>query len=117
MDFELEKLVRPNIWALEPYSCARDEFKGMDAHVFLDANESPYHGPINRYPDPLQEKVKERLSPIKQVRPSQIQAWISKRKTAKRSALSWEPASEAPQASINTIPTAMKADRRIKTTS
>ena len=72
MTFELEKLVRPNIWALEPYSCARDEFKGMDAHVFLDANESPYNEPLNRYPDPLQENVKKSLAPIKQVRPSQI---------------------------------------------
>ena len=68
----LEKLVRPNIWALEPYSCARDEFKGMDAHVFLDANENPYNDPINRYPDPLQEKLKARLAPLKGVRPSQI---------------------------------------------
>lgn len=68
----LEQLVRPNIWALEPYSCARDEFKGMDAHVFLDANENPYNDPINRYPDPLQEKLKERLAPLKGVRPSQI---------------------------------------------
>jgi len=72
MDFELQKLVRPNIWALEPYSCARDEFKGMEAHVFLDANENPYNEPINRYPDPLQEKLKERLAPFKNVRPSQI---------------------------------------------
>lgn len=72
MAFELEKLVRPNIWALEPYSCARDEFKGMDAHVFLDANESPYNEPLNRYPDPLQENVKKSLAPIKQVKPSQI---------------------------------------------
>ena len=72
MNFELQKLVRPNIWALEPYSCARDEFKGMDAHVFLDANENPYNDPINRYPDPLQEKLKERLAPLKGVRPSQI---------------------------------------------
>lgn len=68
----LQSLVRPNIWALEPYSCARDEFKGKPAHVFLDANESPYNGPINRYPDPLQEKLKARLAPLKQVRPSQI---------------------------------------------
>ena len=68
----LESLVRPNIWALEPYSCARDEFKGMDAHVFLDANENPYNDPINRYPDPLQEKLKERLAPLKGVRHSQI---------------------------------------------
>ena len=72
MNFELQKLVRPNIRALEPYSCARDEFKGMEAHVFLDANENPYNDPINRYPDPLQEKLKERLAPLKHVRPSQI---------------------------------------------
>ncbi len=68
----LESLVRPNIWALEPYSCARDEFKGMTAHVFLDANENPFNDPINRYPDPLQEKLKERLAPLKGVRPSQM---------------------------------------------
>lgn len=72
MNFELNKLVRPNIQALEPYSCARDEFKGMKAKVFLDANENPYNDPINRYPDPLQEKLKERLAPLKHVRPSQI---------------------------------------------
>ena len=64
---ELEKLVRPNIWSLAPYSCARDEFKGRPASVFLDANESPYNNPTNRYPDPLQEEVKERLSGIKGV--------------------------------------------------
>ena len=50
---ELEKLVRPNIWRLKPYSSARDEFKG-EASVFLDANENPYNTPYNRYPDPLQ---------------------------------------------------------------
>lgn len=63
----LKDFVRPNIWALEPYSCARDEFKGRDAHVFLDANESPYNTPRNRYPDPLQEKLKIRLAQVKGV--------------------------------------------------
>ncbi len=63
----LKDLVRPNIWALEPYSCARDEFKGREARVFLDANESPYNNPWNRYPDPLQEKLKIRLAQIKSV--------------------------------------------------
>ena len=72
MNFELNKLVRPNIQSLEPYSCARDEFKGMKAHVFLDANENPYNDPINRYPDPLQEKLKACLAPLKDVSPSQI---------------------------------------------
>ena len=68
----LELLVRPNILALEPYSCARDEFKGREARVFLDANENPYNDPFNRYPDPLQEELKQRLAPFKHVRPSQI---------------------------------------------
>ena len=66
-EFDLQRLVRPNIWVLTPYSCARDEFKGMEAHVFLDANESPYNPSINRYPDPLQEKVKSHLAPLKGV--------------------------------------------------
>lgn len=61
----LSELVRSNIWNLAPYSCARDEFKGHEAHVFLDANESPYNSPYNRYPDPLQSDLKKRLSRIK----------------------------------------------------
>lgn len=65
--FELQSLVRKNIWQLEPYSCARDEFKGISASVFLDANENPYMNNVNRYPDPLQEKLKELVSPIKGV--------------------------------------------------
>ncbi|MCQ2237800.1 MAG: histidinol-phosphate transaminase [Bacteroidaceae bacterium] len=69
---ELKELVRPNIWALEPYSSARDEYKGVEATVFLDANESPYNGPINRYPDPLQNEVKELLAPVKNVRVEQL---------------------------------------------
>lgn len=69
---DLKSLVRPNIWALTPYSCARDEFKGHSAHVFLDANESPYNGPLNRYPDPLQEALKEQLAPLKGVPARQI---------------------------------------------
>jgi len=63
----LQDLVRKNIWALKPYSCARDEFKGRNASVFLDANESPYNAPYNRYPDPLQEQLKAAIAPVKQV--------------------------------------------------
>ena len=33
--------------------------------MFLDANENPYNKPFNRYPDPLQEEVKKRLSKVK----------------------------------------------------
>lgn len=68
----LQELVRRNIWNLKPYSSARDEYKGVSASVFLDANESPFNQPLNRYPDPLQEEVKKLLSPIKRVPVNQI---------------------------------------------
>ena len=63
----LEQLVRPNILALKPYSSARDEFGGSGAKVFLDANENPYNSPFNRYPDPLQRELKQRLAAVKGV--------------------------------------------------
>ena len=63
----LEQLVRPNIWKLAPYSSARDEYSGKEAHVFLDANENPYNGPYNRYPDPLQRELKQMLKKVKGV--------------------------------------------------
>ena len=58
----LEKLTRPNIWSLAPYSSARNEYAGKTARVFLDANENPYNSPLNRYPDPLQEELKQAIS-------------------------------------------------------
>ena len=67
MNKTLQQLVRPNIWGLKPYSSARDEYKGFDAKVFLDANENPYNAPYNRYPDPLQTEVKRLLAPLKGV--------------------------------------------------
>ena len=45
---DLKELTRPNIWALKPYSSARDEYNGAEASVFLDANENPYNTPNNR---------------------------------------------------------------------
>lgn len=63
----LEQLVRKNIWSLAPYSSARDEYSGKEAHVFLDANENPYNAPYNRYPDPLQRDVKKLLERVKGV--------------------------------------------------
>lgn len=68
----LNELLRPNIAALSPYTSARDEYKGKEAHVFLDANESPYNQPINRYPDPEQMELKLMLEQIKGVRPQSI---------------------------------------------
>lgn len=69
--FDLTKFIRTNIAYMKPYSSARDEFKG-EAEVFLDANENPYPSPYNRYPDPLQWKVKEKLAPMKGATPEQI---------------------------------------------
>lgn len=67
----LKDLVRKNIWELKPYSCARDEFKG-EASAYLDANENPYGAPYNRYPDPRQTALKEKISKIKGVSANQI---------------------------------------------
>jgi len=67
----LESIVRKNIFNLKPYSCARDEFKG-EASVYLDANENPYNLCYNRYPDPLQEHLKARISQIKKIDPTRI---------------------------------------------
>ena len=69
--FDLQKITRKNIRDLEPYSTARDEFQGV-ASVYLDANENPYNSGINRYPDPLQQELKVKLSRIKNVHPEQI---------------------------------------------
>lgn len=69
---QLHDLVRPNIRKLAPYSSARNEYSGHEAHVFLDANENPYNSPLNRYPDPLQMDLKEKLSRYKQVKPECI---------------------------------------------
>ena len=68
---ELKYLVRPNVWNMKPYSSARDEFQG-EATVFLDANENPYNAPFNRYPDPLQWKVKEQIAKLKGIKQESI---------------------------------------------
>lgn len=63
----LQELTRKNVWELAPYSCARNEYCGKNASVYLDANENPYNDPYNRYPDPLQLELKDKLSRIKSV--------------------------------------------------
>jgi len=70
MEFNLDSLVRDNIKKMTAYSSARHEFTG-DASIYLDANENSFGSPLpdnfNRYPDPLQIQVKEKLSKIKGV--------------------------------------------------
>jgi histidinol-phosphate aminotransferase len=69
--FDINNIVRENIRILTPYSSAREEFKGTEG-IFLDANENPFNSPYNRYPDPLQWSVKEKLAVLKGVQPDQI---------------------------------------------
>src|SRR3546814_2911476 len=73
--FDLNRLLRDNIRQLIPYSSARDEFAG-NAQVYLDANENAFGSPLpeayNRYPDPLQQHLKEKISEIKSVPASRI---------------------------------------------
>jgi histidinol-phosphate aminotransferase len=75
MAFDLEKLLRPHISKIKPYSSARDEYSGK-AGIFLDANENPYGslaaGNFNRYPDPYQLDIKIKLAEVKDVPANQI---------------------------------------------
>ena len=69
----LNKLIRPAVKAMKSYSSARDEFESQDEDlVFLDANENPFSNGLNRYPDPQQMKLKNKLAALKGLRPSQI---------------------------------------------
>ncbi len=67
----MNAVVRPSIAKLKPYSSARDEFQG-DSAIFLDANESPFETGVNRYPDPLQRALKQRIAVIKGVHADRI---------------------------------------------
>lgn len=69
--FDLNSLIRENVKRMKPYSSARDEFQGS-ASVFLDANENPYPAQYNRYPDPQQLKLKEKIGSMKNVSVNQI---------------------------------------------
>jgi hypothetical protein len=67
---EVERLIRPNILALTPYRCARDDY---DQGILLDANENSLGPSLNadnefkaeqleRYPDPYQKELKQALA-------------------------------------------------------
>ena len=66
----IENIVRPNILELKPYSSARDEFTGKEG-ILLDANENPF-GELNRYPDPYQNELKQKLAALKGVSTNNI---------------------------------------------
>lgn len=67
----MKELIRRDLQDIKPYSSARDEFSGAAA-VFLDANENPFETGVNRYPDPYQLAVKEKLAEIKGVEVNQL---------------------------------------------
>ena len=67
----LEQLVCPHILKMEPYSSARSEFKGT-ASIFLDANENTIRTRYNRYPDPLQARVKAAIQGLVNLEKEQI---------------------------------------------
>ncbi|MEO5582851.1 MAG: histidinol-phosphate transaminase [Saprospiraceae bacterium] len=68
---KIESLIRPNILNLKPYSSARHEFSGH-GEVFLDANENPFENEVNRYPDPLQQELKQVIGKLKHVPADQL---------------------------------------------
>ena len=70
MKSKVQQFVRKNIQALAPYSSARDEYSGKEG-IFLDANENPF-GVYNRYPDPYQPALKQKLAQIKNTSADQI---------------------------------------------
>jgi histidinol-phosphate aminotransferase len=75
MTFSINKLLRPHIAYITPYSSAKDEYAGK-VGVFLDANENSI-GSItrenfNRYPDPYQQALKKRIAEIKEISSRQI---------------------------------------------
>lgn len=70
---KIENLLRENIKTIKAYSSARDEYKDASSDmVFIDANENPFKTNVNRYPDPQQTDVKQRLAEVKGVSTTQI---------------------------------------------
>ncbi|KAG8747696.1 histidinol-phosphate transaminase [Ceratobasidium sp. 414] len=82
--FDIEQVIRPNILALHPYRCARDDYQ---SGILLDANENalghsiPVDASLNqdpatngqlsldlhRYPDPAQNEIKTRIASLRNI--------------------------------------------------
>jgi len=67
----LDPILRENIKRLKPYHSAREEHQAT-GYVYMDANENPFGRSLNRYPDPLQKKLKQALSKQQGVAADQI---------------------------------------------
>jgi len=78
--FDIEAVIRPNILALQPYRCARHDYK---TGILLDANENALGHSIprstqstvhefldedlHRYPDPSHDEVKARIAKLRNI--------------------------------------------------
>ncbi len=72
-EFDIQRLVRPNVAKMTAYSSARDEFTDFDKEmVFLDANENPFDNGVNRYPDPQQGKLRQLIATQKHIQEASI---------------------------------------------
>lgn len=78
MNNRIEKLVRPTILNLKPYSSARSLKAFDDSTVYLDANESPTPSKVagleslNRYPDPQPQKLVSALAQFYETEPNKV---------------------------------------------
>lgn len=70
--FNPRTVLRESLSDLQSYSSAREEFAMESGMSFLDANENPFESGLNRYPDPQQQKLKNKLAELKQIAPSKI---------------------------------------------
>lgn len=72
-NFDINRILRPNVAALKPYSSARDEYQSTgNSMIYLDANENPFPTNVNRYPDPQQRLLKSRLGELKGIEPGNM---------------------------------------------
>ena len=77
----IERLIRTHLKSFQPYRSARSEV--LEAHTLLDANELSFGSPIafdavslNRYPDPLQRRLRAKLGVLLGVDPEAIFAGV-----------------------------------------
>jgi histidinol-phosphate aminotransferase len=72
---DIQQLLRPHLRNFKPYASARTEYTGTDA-IFLDANENPIGSAsgeaYNRYPNPLQTKVKQKVAALRNIVKEQV---------------------------------------------
>ncbi len=68
----IQNLLRENIRKLKAYSSAREEEGFKTANIYLDANENGFYKEMNRYPDPLQRKLKKEIANWRNVSAKQV---------------------------------------------